>query len=144
MTTEDLWFRIIIIVVLILLLVLAIINAVYWNKIRNSGCGVQITSGQATLYFWLNLIAIFIIAIMLIWAMVRIFVKPKPDAAKAARELMTTPPLEIHPVQQAQYQHQIVTNQPIMTQPVVTSTGYTGNVVSGAGVQQLEREAMYV
>lgn len=139
MTTLNLWFIIVVIIILILLMILAIINTVYWGKIRSSGCGVSVTASQANLYFWLNLIACFLIALILIWAIIMLFVRPKPNALEIAKNMNVTPPLEIHPIEHTQFTHQITT-----TQPVVTSMGLPGNVVTQGGVQQLQGETMYV
>jgi len=140
MSTGDLWFSIIVIIVLILMIVLLIINAVYWNKLRSSGCGTAVSGSQANLYFWLNLIGAIIGAILLIWAIVRMFIRPKPDLEKLSRNISTSHPLEILPVGQ---EHTILQPQ-LASQPLATSQGYSGNIVSGVGVEEIHREAMFV
>jgi hypothetical protein len=98
MTTEDLWFRIIIIIALIAFLVLFIANAVYYNKLKNGNC-TAVSNSQANMMFWLNLIWAIIVGIVLIWAIVRIFIRPKPSANAAARSLTTSQPVIIESAQ---------------------------------------------
>jgi hypothetical protein len=98
MTTEDLWFRIIIIIALIAFLVLFIANAVYYNKLRNGNC-TAVTNSEANLMFWLNLIWCVVVGIMLIWAIVRIFIRPKPSVSAAVKGLDVSPSVAILPPQ---------------------------------------------
>lgn len=148
MTTEDLWFRIIIIFVLILFIALFIINAIWWNKVKNSNC-VNLSTSQANTMMWLNIIWAVIAGIILIWAIVRIFIKPKPDYQKLAQGMAPAPPLVINPAVgqpvipvgppvslQPSDTQMIMQGQPQVVVPgqpqvVVSSEGYPGNTFTG-------------
>jgi len=144
MSTGDLWFSIIIIVFILLFLVLFIINAVYWNKLRSSGCGTAVSASQANLYFWLNLIAALLAAIILIWAIVRMFIRPKPDIQKLAKisSAGAAPPVVFQPVgeQVVQRETRLEPAPQLMGQTYVTSQGYSGNVIGSQGAQLLREE----
>lgn len=156
MNTHDLWFGIILIIALILFITLFIANAYYWNKLRGSG-SVNVSTSQAEMMFWLNVIWIFVAGIILIWTIIRMFIKPKPNTLELAKGMTHTPPVVVLPAEQQPVPQPIVQQavpQPIFQQvqqpglqpgqQYVTSAGQPGNIVTFGGQEAVRSETMYI
>lgn len=72
MASEDLWFRVASVIATGFFTGLFIANAFYWNKIRNGSCNA-VTSNDATVLFWLNVIFAIIVGLLFLWALIRLF-----------------------------------------------------------------------
>jgi magnesium-transporting ATPase (P-type) len=152
MNTHDMWFGIILIIALILFITLFIANAYYWNKLRGSG-SVNVSASQANMMFWLNVIWIFVATIILIWTLIRMFIKPKPNTLELAKGMTNVPPVVVLPTEQQpllqpapQPIFQQVPQQTVLQpgQQYVTSAGQPGNTITFAGQEAIRSESMYV
>jgi len=143
MNTHDLWFHIILIIVLFLFLALWIANAFYWNKLRASG-SVNVSSSTAELLFWLNVIWIVVTSLILIWTIIKMFIKPKPDTLELAKGMTGVPPIAVMPTEQ--FIPGLAPAPAVVheNRHYVTSEGAAANIVTGGGVETLHRETHYV
>jgi hypothetical protein len=72
--TESLIFNVVLFIAVGFILGVLIANAFYFNRIRGSGCGGSISSGEATIMFWLNVALAVVAAIIWLWSIYRLFV----------------------------------------------------------------------
>lgn len=67
-TTESRWFKIIVLLIALVILILAVINIVYFNKIRQ---GETLSSSEGSTLLWVNVVIAVVAAIILLWALWR-------------------------------------------------------------------------
>lgn len=70
-SSETLWFRIIVFIISTFFVGFSIANIVYYNRLRRDNC-IAITSGEATVMFWLNLILLVFGALVWFWAIIKL------------------------------------------------------------------------
>ncbi len=70
--TEDIWFRTISLIIILFFLIISIVNAYYWNRVRNKSCN-GISKSEASGLLWLNIILAIIAGAIFIWAFIRLF-----------------------------------------------------------------------
>ena len=68
-TTESRWFKIMVLIVAVIILIFAVVNIVYYNRIRQ---GQTVSSSEATVLLWLNVAMLIVTAIIVLWALWRI------------------------------------------------------------------------
>jgi len=121
---------------------LFIANAYYWNKLKTNG-SVNVSASQANMMFWLNIIWIFVASAILIWAIIRMFIKPKPNTLELAKGMTNAPPVVVYPTENSAPQLGQQIGQQFVPQ-YVTSVGQPGNIVTSQGEQVIRNESMYV
>ena len=122
MTTEDLWWRIIIVIVLALFLTLFIVNTIYYNRIMNGSC-LAISNSTATTLFWFNLIWCGVVGAILIWAIIRLFFG-RSTTTKAYTE------------------GEFLSRDPGFGTAVATSAGADANIVSANTIRAVEQNRL--
>nr|QBK90669.1 MAG: hypothetical protein LCPAC104_01660 [Pithovirus LCPAC104] len=70
--SENRWFRIITFIVSLFFLGISILNAVWYNRIRNGSCNA-LSKRDAEIGFWLNIFLAIIAGIIFIWALISLF-----------------------------------------------------------------------
>ena len=68
-TTESRWFKIIVLIVAVIILIFAVINIIYYNRIRD---GQTVSSSEASVLLWLNVAVLIVTVFIVCWALWRI------------------------------------------------------------------------
>lgn len=66
------WFKIVVFLLTTITVVVCISNIIYFNRMRDGTCE-QITHGEATTMFWINIILLVFAAIVWIWSIWALF-----------------------------------------------------------------------
>ena len=87
---EGSWFEITVLLILLVVLIMAVITAIYFNKIRS---GNNITSSDATVLLWLNIIIAILVLIIILWALWRLLYPSMVPSVQATPVQLQTAPI---------------------------------------------------
>lgn len=69
---EITFYKVIVLIAAAAAIAFGITNVVYWNRVRlNDNCQ-EVTSGTATTLIWLNLVMVFLAAVVFLWSFFRL------------------------------------------------------------------------